>query len=135
MQIVSPYQRRSRVAGMLFWLMLMLLVNGWVDGANASLRDSRFVDKAQNQLLEDDFDTFYEWIAESYFDIEDAVPEQNGDSDDTGKMNALKIVLDFERQLIHDFSIPDLNTEYIAVYKLNLPPHINLSIWHPPPNA
>jgi hypothetical protein len=114
--------------------MLMLLVNGWVDGANASLRDSRIVHSAQNQLLEDDFDTFYEWIAESYSDIEDAVPEQKGDSDDTGKMNPVKIVLDSERHLLHDFSIPNLNTKYIVVNTLNLPPYINLSIWDPPPN-
>jgi len=135
MQIESPYHNRSKVAKNIFWLMLILLVNGWVDYANASLRNTRITPAGQAYFLQDDFDTFYEWIAESFFDIEDAVPEQKGDSDDAGKINVAKIILVSERLNLQDFSIPESTQQYSFVYKLRLPPHINLSIWDPPPNV
>jgi hypothetical protein len=115
--------------------MLILLVNGWVDYANASLRDVRINLYTHSHLMEDDYDTLYEWVAESLFDVNEAIPEQEGDSDDTGKISPAKIVIASCTSMIHDFAIPPLNGVFYPSKHLRIPLPVELSIWVPPPNA
>lgn len=123
------------IARKIFWLILILLVNGWVDYANASLKYVQSNIYTHDYLLQDDFDTLYEWVAESLFDVEDAIPEQEGDADDNGKISPAKILLASGSSIIHEFSLKTLSGIFLPAKNLLIPPNIPISIWDPPPNA
>jgi hypothetical protein len=107
-------------------------VNGWVDYANHSLRYASWT-TTYNAIAQDDFDTIYEWVAEDWFDLENAIPEQEGDSDNTGKIVDIKIFFGNKQPALASLLILDkANPEccFILQQWNNLP----VSIWDPPPN-
>lgn len=89
------------MARLLLGPILLLLINGWIDFANYSLLPYSHSQTGQSVEF-DDYDTMYEWVAEEIFEIEEAQPEQEGETDYTGKINPYKVTLD----------------EYTAEYKI-----------------
>jgi hypothetical protein len=133
MKICSPFNYRLRIARFVFWILLLLLVNGWIDYANQSLRNNNWA-LQYDSISIDDYDTIYEWVAEELFDVENAVPEQKGDTDDPGKVVDLKII----SMALH------LGTDFLFTIKINQEPILytiaqcknpSFSIWVPPPNS
>lgn len=133
MRIHSPYSLRSRVSKTVFWAVLILLVNGWVDYANHSLRNPSWT-KSYDSVLQDDYDTFYEWIAEELLDIENSIPEQDGDKDDTGKIVDLKIYTDV-KQLVINLMLFNEGENVDFFYILQQWDNPPIGIWDPPPNV
>ena len=133
MKIYSPYTIRLAFAKGVFWLVLALLVNGWVDFANHSLRGSSWL-KANDAIVADDYDTLYEWIAEEWFDVEQAIPEQEQDADDNAKSPTVKLTLACHHVSIEIPGIGNLifHHTFSRLERYN-PPHLGL--WAPPPNA
>ncbi len=133
MIIQSPYHVRTKFARYIFGAMLVLLVNGWVDHANHSLRNVSW-----SQLYDawaiDDFDTFYEWVAEDLFDVEDAIPEQESDSDNTGKMVNIKIFLSNKHVALSPLTLTT-QRGFEFFYILHQLENLPVSIWDPPPNV
>jgi hypothetical protein len=133
MSIRSPYHSRTKYAKCIFVAVLILLVNGWVDFANHSLRNVSWTHTYAAVVL-DDYDTFYEWVAEDLFNIEDAIPEQEGDSDDTGKVVDIKVYFVHKQVALSPLPVitkGDPEFFYLLHQLKNLP----VSIWDPPPNV
>ena len=133
MHIHSPYYSRMFFARTTFWVMLLLLANGWVDLANSSLRSNSWV-RSYDAVVFDDFDTLYEWIAEELFDVEEATPEQENDPDDHGKNTTLKVTLashTLDLHLDQDRYQQQMGLPFPAKMMKN----IALGIWDPPPNV
>jgi hypothetical protein len=133
MKIRSPYSVRLKLSKLVFWVVLVLLTNGWVDYANQSLRGNSWT-KAYDAVTLDDFDTFYEWIAEEIFDVDNAIPEQEGDSDHSGKIVDVKIALPAICLTCIEPFLKDMNPMWLPlnITQQNAP---HIKFWDPPPNG
>ena len=107
------------VARLVFGFMTVLLINGWIDHSNLGIIPQANVQTGY-QMSWDDFDNMYEWVAEELFDVEEALPEQEGDNDDAGKINPYKISLatiDLQEITFFFFAHSDL-TKTIYSFKI-----------------
>jgi hypothetical protein len=113
--------------------MLIILVNGWVDYANNALRNTSYF-QAYDAIQIDDYDTLYEWIAEDVFGVEDAIPEQEGDADDSGKIVDVNLVPLGGISSLHVFLLPESIIPWL-IFKTEPWENPALNIWDPPPNV
>lgn len=131
--IKNPYIVKRSVAQYVFWAMLLLLVNGWVDFANHALTNKQY-SLSSGQFVFDDFDTCYEWIAEEVFGVEDAIPEEENGSDEQGSTQNPKITL-----VCNEFiDVEEIPTCYEIEYGdliLNKIPFPFIAGWVHPPNV
>ncbi len=79
MQKRETYRKRILLGKLIFPVCLLLLVNGWVDFSFSSYPTNAVSTSSFHEPF-DDYDSFYEWMAETCYDLEDAIPE--GDSDE-----------------------------------------------------
>jgi hypothetical protein len=121
------------VAQYVFWAMLLLLVNGWVDFANHALTNKQY-SLSSSQFIFDDFDTCYEWIAEEIFGVENAIPEEENGSDEQGSTQNLKITLAFNEGFDVDILPPYYKSEFADLI-LSRIPYPFIAGWVHPPNV
>ncbi len=131
--VENPFLFRRNVAQYVFWAMLLLLVNGWVDFANHALSNKQY-NLSTGQIIFDDFDTCYEWIAEEMFGLEDAIPEEENGSDEQGSTQNLKITLAFNEFTTY-VVIPAFYESQYADYILSKIPYPFIAGWVQPPNV
>jgi hypothetical protein len=112
--------------------MLLLLMNGWVDYANYALRNTGYFN-TYNAVAIDDYDTLYEWIAEDVFGVEEAIPEQEGDADDSGKIVDIKLVPLGGTSALQLSLLPEAVTHRVA-YNTGQWENPSFNIWDPPPD-
>ncbi len=108
-------------------------MNGWIDYSNYALKPM-INSKTGQSIIFDDYDTLYEWVAEEICEVEEALPEQEGDNDDTGKINPNSVALENNRI---EFTITQIlpSVSYKALRQTDQLSKGHFLQWTPPPNT
>jgi hypothetical protein len=135
MRIQHPYRHRHIPGKILLWVVLVMLVNLWVDVNDWAFAQAQHNDGVAKTTY-DDFDSLYEWVAEALFALEDATPENDESPDNNGEGKVLITKITWMQQAVSAIYTIG-TTEPLKNYTLNL--HETLTnpwqpVWSPPPN-
>ncbi len=75
----TTFGKRILLGKIVFPVCLLLLVNSWIDHSFYTFYPPSIAASSLQQNF-DDYDTFYEWLADTWCSVEDAIPE--GDAPD-----------------------------------------------------
>lgn len=131
--VENPFLFRRKLALNVFWVVLLLLINGWVDFASNFLTNKQY-NPLGNQIVFDDIDSCYEWIAEEIFGIENAIPEGENGSDEQGSTHNIKITLAYNENIELDQIPAYFESEYGDLI-LSAIPFPFIAGWVQPPNV